>query len=245
VTDDELREQLALYAVGALPDDERREVEETLSTRPDLQAELAELQAAAGTLAAAVAESPSAALRGRVLDIIADTPQLPPAAPADGPVAPVVPIGRRRRNRFIVLGAAAAAVIAILVGVLVASPWSGNEASPTAAVLDAEDAQTIEMPGTGVPGSLPDVTIVHSPSENASVLQAPDIPVPQGDRVYELWAIRDGTPERYTTFRPDASGGLSVYAAGLDPASAEQWAITEEPAGGSDAPTPPILNATA
>ena len=76
------------------------------------------------------------------------------------------------------------------------------------------------------------------------MLLADDVPVPEGDRVYELWAIRDGTPERFATFRPDADGTLSVYAAGLDPASAELWAITEEPAGGSDTPTLPILNAT-
>jgi anti-sigma-K factor RskA len=101
------------------------------------------------------------------------------------------------------------------------------------------------MPGTGEPGSLPDLTIVHSASEDAAVLLADDVPVPQGDRVYELWAIRGGTPERFATFRPDDDGRLRVYAAGLDPASAEQWAITEEPPGGSDAPTGPILNATA
>ena len=76
------------------------------------------------------------------------------------------------------------------------------------------------------------------------MLLADEVPVPEGDRVYELWAIRAGTPERFATFRPDDDGTLSVYAPGLDPASAEQWAITEEPAGGSDAPTTPVLNAT-
>ena len=89
------------------------------------------------------------------------------------------------------------------------------------------------------------MTIVHSAREDAAVLLADEVPIPEGDRVYELWAIRDGTPERFATFRPDDDGRLSVYAAGLDPASAEQWAITEEPAGGSDTPTLPILNATA
>ena len=70
--------------------------------------------------------------------------------------------------------------------------------------------------------------------------------MPEGDNVYELWAIRDGTPESFATFRPDDDGQLSVYAAGLDPASAEVWAITEEQAGGSPTglPTSDILNAT-
>ena len=31
--------------------------------------------------------------------------------------------------------------------------------------------------------------------EDAAVLLADDVPVPEGDSVYELWAIRDGTPE--------------------------------------------------
>jgi anti-sigma-K factor RskA len=239
VTDDELREQLALHAVGALSDDERAELVDVLRTRPDLRAELDELEAAATILADATAEAPPSSLRASVLDRIAATPQLPPEAqPQDQPVAPVVPLARRR-NRFIAIGAAAAAIIAIVVGLLIVSPWSSGT-DRTAAVLDAKDAQTIQMPGT-----LPDVTIVHSPSQNASVLMSEKVPVPAGDRVYELWAITDNVPRRYTTFRPNADGTLSVYADGLDPASAQVWAITEEPAGGSDAPTTPILNITA
>ncbi len=87
-----------------------------------------------------------------------------------------------------------------------------------------------------MPGELPGLTIVHSAGADAAVLLADEIPLPDGDNVYELWAIRDGTPEPFTTFRPDDDGRLSVYAAGLDPASAEVWAITEEPAGGHRRP---------
>ena len=239
MTDEELRELLALHAVGALTDEERTELDDVLRTRPDLRDELDELQGAAAVLADAVPAAPPAPLRASILDAIADTPQL--ARPATGrAAAPVIPIGAGRRHRFAVIAAAAAAVIAIVVGVLVVVPWGDGEPDPVAAVVEAPDAVEIAMPGT-----LPGVTIVHSPSEDAAVLLADDVPVPAGDRVYELWAIRDGTPERYATFRPDDDGTLTVYAAGLDPASAEQWAITEEPAGGSDTPTPPILNATA
>jgi len=233
VTDDELREQLTLAAVGALDADERAALDTALGERPDLQAELAELEAAAALFADAVAEEAPPTLRASVLGAVAATPQ--------DVLAPVVPIAARgrRRGRFVGVIGAVAAAAAIFVGVLVVSPWSADAPDPTAAVLDADDAQVIEMPGT-----LPGVTIVHSPTNDAAVLQADDVPVPEGDRVYELWAITDGTPERYATFRPGDDGRLSVYAAGLDPASAEQWAITEEPAGGSDTPTLPILNVT-
>ncbi len=73
------------------------------------------------------------------------------------------------------------------------------------------------------------------------MLLADDVPVPEGER--RLRAVGDpGRDARsvYATFRPNADGTLSVYAKGLDPASAEAWAITEEPAGGSaTTPTPP------
>ena len=239
MTDAELREQIALAVVGALDEDARAELELALRTRPDLRAELAEMEDAAAAMAAAVSEPPPMALRANILDLIARTEQLPVETAPSAPVVSIEAAAHRRRNRIAGIVAAVAAAAAIFVGVLVVSPWSTDTPDPVAAVLDADDAQTIPMPGT-----LPGVTIVHSATQDAAVLQADEVPVPEGDRVYELWAIRDGTPERFATFRPDADGTLSIYAAGLDPASAEQWAITEEPAGGSDTPTPPILNAT-
>jgi anti-sigma-K factor RskA len=251
VTDDELREQLALYAVGALDADERAELEEVLRARPDLRAELDELLEAAALLADAEQEAPPATLRAGVLDRIAAEPQLPAALPRTSePVAPVVPIGSgRRRNRWIAAGAGLVAAAAIAVGVLVVtSPWDDDgDTDPVAAVVDADDAQTIAMPGNPDAGdlALPGVTIVHSAEQDASVILADAVPIPEGNDVYVLWAIRDGTPEAYAPFRPNADGTLSVYAAGLDPASAEAWAITQEATPNPTTPSQPILNITA
>jgi anti-sigma-K factor RskA len=239
---------LALAAVGALTDEERSELDDVLRGRPDLQAELDELRAATAVLADAVGDTPPPMLRASVLEAIARTPQLPAeeAAPAAAPpVAPVAPIGaaRRRRHRWVAIGSAAAAVIAIVVGVLIVSPWAGEETDDeVAAVIESPDAVEIPMPG-----ELVGVTIIHSASEDAAVLLADQVPVPQGNRVYELWAIRDGTPQSFATFRPNEDGQLRIYAAGLDPASAQQWAITEEQAGGSPTgqPTSAILASTA
>ncbi|MET0143178.1 MAG: anti-sigma factor [Ilumatobacteraceae bacterium] len=246
MTDDELQEMLPLAAVGALTDEELNDVETALEDRPELRAELEGLRAITLTLAEAVAETPPPGLRASLLDIIGTTPQLAPerpetadAATAERPLAPVVPISAGHR-RWWAIGAVAAAVVVLLVGFVVVSPF-GDDGSgdQVAAVVDADDAVEIPMPG-----ELPGLTIVHSAEEDAAVLLADEVPVPEGDRVYELWAIRNGTPERFATFRPDDDGRLNVYAAGLDPASAELWAITEEPAGGSDAPTSAILNTT-
>jgi anti-sigma-K factor RskA len=235
VNDDELRELLALAAVGALDQAELAEVDAALVSRPDLQAELDGLREATTTMADAVGERPPPELRARVLDAIASTPQLPAAAP----VVPLAPARRRRRSWVGWVAGAAAAAVVLAVAAVVVLPEDGGD-DQVADVVDADDAVSIPMPG-----ELPGLTIVHSAGADAAVLLADGVPVPEEDRVYELWAIRDGTPERFDIFRPDADGTLAVYLDGLDPASAEQWAITEEPAGGSDTPTPPILNATA
>jgi anti-sigma-K factor RskA len=233
MNDDELRELLALAAVGALDSQERAMLDDELQSRPDLRTELEELQSTAASMADAVITAPPPGLRARVLDTIATMPQ-------DEAVAPVVPITAARSRRWWAWGAAAAAVVVLAVGAVVVISSDDADDDEIADVIEADDAVTIAMPG-----ELPGVSIVHSASEDAAVLIADNVPVPEGDRVYELWAIRRGTPEPSGTFRPDDDGTLSVYVAGLDPASAEQWAITEEPAGGSAQPTPPILNATA
>jgi hypothetical protein len=61
---------------------------------------------------------------------------------------------------------------------------------------------------------------------------APDLPRPPGDRTYQLWYIVGNRPVPAGTFLPDAiltppalPGGTSVIA------------VTEEPRGGSAAPT--------
>ncbi len=234
MTDQELRELLALSAVGALSEQEQAELDATLSDRPDLRAELDGLHAAAAVFADAVAETPPPALRSSVLEAIASTRQ-------EAAIAPVVPLAPRRRHRWLGVGAAAAAVVVLAVGALIVLPEDDTD-DEVAAVLEADDANAIQMPG-----ALPGVTIVHSAGEDAAVLLADDVPLPEGDNVYELWAIRDGIPESFTTFRPNDDGQISVYAAGLDPASAQVWAITEEQAGGSPTgqPTTDILASTA
>ena len=148
MTDDELREQLALAAVGALDRAERAELEDVLRTRPDLQAELDELRSAAALLADAVAERAAADAAGeRPRRRSPTTPQLPRDR-ARWRRSPPVAAGRRPRSASASVAAASAAAAAMLVvGVLVVSPWSDGSADRSAAVLDADDARAIPMPG--------------------------------------------------------------------------------------------------
>src|SRR5262245_43582333 len=246
--DEQLRELLALEAVGALSDTERAELDAAIEDRPDLRAELESLRGAAATMADAVSEAPPSALRARVLDSIVATPQEPPlpsAAPEvrrepEPPVAPVVPITAARRHRWARWGAVAAAAAAVVIALLVVSPWSGDSTEDqVAAVLDAPDARTIELTG-----DLAGLRLVHSASVGNAVLEGDRVSVPSGANVFELWRLAGPTPEPIVrTFRPNDEGRVAVLVTGLDPAN-DDFAVTEEPAGGSDEPSLPIRAST-
>ena len=116
MTEQELRELLALSAVGALSEQEQAELDAALGDRPDLRAELDGLHGAAAVIADAVAETPPPALRSSVLEAIASTPQEASRSPRSCHSL------RRRRHRWLGVGAAAAAVVVLAVGALVVLP---------------------------------------------------------------------------------------------------------------------------
>jgi anti-sigma-K factor RskA len=249
--DEQLRELLALEAVGALSETERAELDAAIEDRPDLRAELESLRGAAATMADAVSEPPPSGLRARVLDTIATTPQGPalpsaeppvsPESPSERPVAPVVPITAARRHRWMRWGAVAAAAAAAVIAVLVVSPWSGDDAGQQiAAVIDAPDAQTIELTG-----ELTGLRLVHSASVGNSVLEGEAVVVPEGTDVYELWRLAGSAPQAVVReFRPNDDGTVSVLMEGVDPGS-DDFAVTIEPEGGSDQPTSQPIAMTA
>ncbi|MBA3288487.1 MAG: anti-sigma factor [Acidimicrobiia bacterium] len=239
-------ELLALAAVGALDDDERAEVEELIADRPDLRAELDGLRGAASTMAAAVSAAPPAALRGRVLDLIASTPQheadRTPERPASSPpaLAPVVPIAAGRRRRIVTfVGAVAAAVVLVAAALVVIGPFGANDAPAVADVLADERATTVELRGEI------GLQLVHSLQLGAGVLTGHDVPVPAGDQVYELWLLESETFERVDIFRPDDDGRVVVLIDGMEFPPDVRFAVTVEPAGGVDQPTGEMVAVTA
>jgi anti-sigma-K factor RskA len=235
--EEELRKLLALEAVGALSDAERAELDVAIEDRPDLRDELESLRTAALTMADAVSEPPPSTLRGRVLDAITTVPQEPPlSAPA-----PVVPITAARRHRWVRWGAAAVAAAAVAIGVLVVSPFGGDDAGDHIAdVLEDPNARTIELTG-----ELTGLRLVHSEAAGSTVLEGVGVTAPEGDDVLELWRVAGTVPEPVVReFRPGDDGSVAVLIEGLDPGE-DVFAVTVEPAGGSDQPTSDPVAVTA
>ncbi|ROP45596.1 anti-sigma factor [Pseudokineococcus lusitanus] len=221
-TGDDARDLLGAYALDAVDDVERARVERLLREDADAAAEAASFRETASRLAVAVAATPPPALRARVLAEVARTRQEAPSA--------VRPADRRRAGaRSVRLLAAACGVLlvgclglgAALVGQDDPAPAlvaTGELAGGTAAVLQVDDRYVVV--GEGLE----------------------DLPA---DRVYQLWAVSgpDAAPVPAGFLAPAEGGGLS--------ADLEDWragdtlAVTEEPTGGSPAPTGEILTTVA
>lgn len=238
-------ELLALGAVGALSPEAAAELEELLARDPEAAAEYAAMLEDASVLAESVSEAPPAGLRARVLDAIAGEsrattaasptplappPLPPPVEPQPGHVAEVVPIHRRR---WWIPATAVAAAIVIVGGALLVTRDADapTDEDMMAQVLDDEDAVTVQLAGDT--GSM---RLVKSDDHDATVLVGDGVVVPADDEVLQLWAIEDGQPASMDVFRPDDDGDVAVVMEGTEPEGV-LYAVTVEPAGGSEQPT--------
>ncbi len=245
--DEELRELLALEAVGALSDTERAELDDAIEGRPELRAELESLRGAAATMAEAVSEQPPPSLRARVLETIATTPQEPalPAPESDAaPESSPWPLSSPSRRRAATAGCDGVRPWPPPRPSRSACWWCPRSADDDAGdhvadVLEDPNATTIELTG-----ELSGLRLVHSEAANATVLEGTDVPAPEGDDVFELWRIAGATPEPIIReFRPE-DGMVVELMEGVDPGD-DVFAITIEPPGGSDEPTSEPIAMTA
>lgn len=228
------------YALDAVEGTERDAFEHHLRRCRPCESEIRGLTQTATGLAMAVAETPPAGLRSRVLAATGVTRQLPPAS-ADR--------SHRRRHvaapwaGWLAAGLAAAClVIAVAFGVVGISAQHRLDAAQAtgraiAAVLAAPDARIARQP-TSRGGT---AAVVISRAEDAMVVTTAGLPPLPSSRVYQLWLI--GPPGvRSAGLLPPANAGRTapLLASGLQ--AGDQLGMTVEPAGGTSRPTTtPIL----
>jgi len=189
MTPHEIESLLGAYALDALDDDERREVEAHLALEPRARAEV-EMHREVATL---MAFSGAAAPEG-LWDRIAGA--LDERAPEPGPeLAKVLPARRRRRwSTAVLVGAAAAAAVAAA-AITVAAV---REPEPAPAALDSM-AQVFDRAMAD-----PDATRVVLRSEDDAqravamlqpgglgMISLHDLPDLGPDRTYQLWGVID------------------------------------------------------
>ncbi|MDD7811746.1 anti-sigma factor [Mycobacterium sp. CSUR Q5927] len=215
-TDDELSTLATPYALDAVSDNERADIERRLAAAPADQAtafrgEVRAVRETMAVISAGTALDPPAGLRDRVL-----------AAVRPGP---------RFGWRAAGFAAAAAAVVAIAFG-------AGLALRPTATPPAAE--QVFAAPDVrSASGAIPaggTATVVYSRDKDVAVLVMNNVSPPAADTVYQMWLIEDQQPRSVGTIGPQAVHPSTTEII-RDLGNAAVLAFTVEPSGGSEQPT--------
>ncbi|OYD69021.1 anti-sigma factor [Rhodococcus sp. OK302] len=232
--DEELIAWAYTYAIDALDPDERRAVDVLLAgtdaaTRAEFESQVRLTAETMAELSTVDALEPPPALRNRILDTVALTPQTPEQAP---PVS--LAERRKRRSPWVMVLAAAAAAVIVVGGIGIGFQVSDNTPSPNTAseIMAAPDVHstTLDVPGGGT------ATTVYSPSEDAAVLTMNNVTPPSPDTVYQMWLVEDDTMTPAGTMSPsDVKPTTQVVLDGIG--SNTKLAFTVEPPGGSPQPT--------
>jgi hypothetical protein len=224
--DSDLMSLATPYALHAMSDSERAEIDARLADAPPQVVaaffeEVRGVHEVMAVVSAATAVEPPAELRSRVL---AGATALRPPTPLRA--------ARSTRWQAAVLAAAAAVVIglgALGVGLALrpAAPTSTAEQ-----IFAAPDVRTVS-------GELPDggtATVVFSRDRNAGVLVMNNVPKPQSGTVYQMWLIDAAGPHSAGTMNAQAVSP-STTAVLPDLGDSKVLAFTVEPGTGSDRPT--------
>ena len=209
------------YALGALPDDEQREMEEYLVDNPGPRAEVEGLTSISNLLAFSPAEyEPPPTLRRNIMNVVeAEADRNGQEQEADSRST----VQRLRASlglqRF-ALGAAAVALVALLSwNVLLQTQGSG--------------LQTYQLQNSSASAEVK--AKVVEISKGQFVLTAKDMPRMPKDKTLQIWVIDNGKPKPAGTFRPEDGMAAAPVTAPIQ--GADAVAVTVEPSGGSKQPT--------
>ncbi|HEY3989768.1 MAG TPA: anti-sigma factor [Acidobacteriaceae bacterium] len=263
-------EDLALYAMQALPAQEMAAIAAALRDNPQGQQELARIQGDLALVALSADQQPApAGAFERLQQRMRETaPAGPASVPSEGPIemtatqAEITAAPSARRSKWATFTpwviAAALAIACAILGYRTASlndaldgesglvsnlAAKASHAQQVLEVLNAPNAQRVTLTATKTPAE-PTAHTVYLADRGALVMEANNLkPVPAG-KTYELWVIpaSDAAPVPAGTFQPNGEGYASLVLPTLPSGiAAKAFGITIENAGGSAKPTLPII----
>lgn len=221
-TDFELPALATPYALDAVSDGERADIDRRVDTAPAAVAgafrqEVRAVRETMAVVSAATAIEPPAGLRDRLLAAVG------------------APSRRRIRWRTAGLAAAAALVVAVTFGAgLALRP--APQPSTAEQVFTASDVRTVS-------GAIPSggsATVVYSREKNTAVLVMNNVNPPASGTVYQMWLLGGPKPRSAGTMDRQAVGP-STTGVVRDLGHAEALAFTIEPGSGSEQPTGQIF----
>jgi anti-sigma-K factor RskA len=215
------------FVLGALPEEERREVEEYLAAHPERQTEIDELGAVAGLLALSPQEQePPPQLRRSIMNVVEAEAERPRTEPSSG----LARIREFLDVRNLVLGAAALLVIGLF-------SWNvllqGQIQDLQDQAQSPQAPQVVVLEGSGAARQAKaEVMVLHN---DQAVLMADDMPPVPEDRTCQIWVIENDVPKPSGLFEPKEGPIAVVVENSVD--RGDTIAVTLEPEGGSRKPT--------
>ena len=238
-----LRDNLAAYALGALPADEAAELEQHLADCRRCRELLRWLSPAVDVLPAAVPQQvPPDSLRENVMAVVrreaAERPRSEAESPDPLPAAETSRPGRGWRRRWARVSLRPATALAL--AAVLAAGVAGGYAIRGDPGPDAPESSFVEA---RVLGGNPDVSATLERRGDAATLHVHELPDLPPSKVYEVWIERAGVMEPSTLFvLSENRAGVAAVPGPLE--GAERVLVTAEPRGGSREPTgPPLLAA--
>jgi len=213
---DRWRDEVAAYALDALPDAERPGLESHLEGCDECRAYLRWLRPAEAAVATSVEQlKPPRRLRRAVL---ANAQKADREAP--------LPAQSRAGSRWFLARPALAAALAVTVAAALIGGYVLRGSGPSTETVSAQAT-----------AAAPSGLQAHLVREGDSgTLELTGLPLPKRGRVYEAWVRRGEEISPSTVFVPDRTGAATVALPDqLD--DADEVMVTREPAGGSEAPT--------
>ena len=223
---DELKDA---YVLGALPDEERRELEAYLAEHPERQAEVDELGTFASLLALSPREqNPPPELRRNIMSVV--EAEAPPPARSEPRFAGLKEFFSLQN---LALGAAALLVIGLFSWNMLLQREVHDLHGQVANLQDTPQSRMVALEGTGpAQQAHAEVMILE---DHRAVLMAEDMPRVPEDRAYQIWVIEDDVPKPGGLFEPRGEHVAAVVEMPLQ--EGDVIAVTIEPDGGSPQPT--------
>lgn len=228
-----LFDQLPAYALGALSEEERAEVEAFLASSEEARAELRTYEAMLAGMATFVpARRAPPHLTEDFRKRLAAT-----ATPASVPPATIQPRIQSRRQwnrRASLLGLAALIVVAVGVFLIYRYMVPDPETQKIQNILNNPSAIHVAL--NAQQGATGNVSFVALPGSKEGVLVA-ELPQLPDEKQYQLWLLKDKNPDSAGVFSTAQPVRQVLVNLPDSPANYQAVAITVEPRGGSPGPT--------
>ena len=232
---EEILDQLPAYAIGALDEDEARQVDEYLANCRLCLAEVDAFQRVQEDLALAVPDAvPSGALRRRLMSRVrlttgepeyileASPPQMHPA-----PKKSLLDI-----RHFWMWGS-----LILIVILLITNYWSWSQLQSASVSRESELIETVNLWGTDSAPNANGVVVRGQDGYNGTIM-VDSLPPLDESQQYQLWLINDDQRTSGAVFSVGKNGsGSACISAPKSLADYSDFGISIEPAGGSLAPT--------